>query len=294
MHTSIIASALFAALALATPIKRDVVTAVDVVVNTVIVTVTAGDIPTPTPTPEPVVVTTTILPQRNQFFAPQEQEEQPASAPASSSVQAPAPAPSEEAPAPAPAPAQAQEESVTSGGTDFKSQSIFHHNVHRANHSAPALEWSDALASTAQKIANTCQYKHNTAMDGGGYGQNIAAGNGPEKIGNVISDQFYNAEMEIYSNLGFYGKEPNTGDESSRFHDWGHFSQMVWKSAAKFGCAVQKCGVLRDAGGNDMAAMNIPPFFTVCNYDQGNMGGQFGQNVLPPQQKSVVLGSDTS
>jgi len=39
---------------------------------------------------------------------------------------------------------------------------VYHHNLHRSNHSADAVEWDDGLAATAQKIANTCVYAHNT------------------------------------------------------------------------------------------------------------------------------------
>jgi uncharacterized protein YkwD len=37
---------------------------------------------------------------------------------------------------------------------------LHHHNIHRANHSAPDLTWSDSLAATAQKIGETCVYAH--------------------------------------------------------------------------------------------------------------------------------------
>lgn len=38
---------------------------------------------------------------------------------------------------------------------------LHHHNIHRANHSAPDIAWSDSLAATAQKIGETCIYAHN-------------------------------------------------------------------------------------------------------------------------------------
>ena len=37
------------------------------------------------------------------------------------------------------------------------------HNSHRENSSAPILTWSDEMASTAQQIAASCVYEHNTS-----------------------------------------------------------------------------------------------------------------------------------
>ena len=39
---------------------------------------------------------------------------------------------------------------------------VAHHNAHRANHSAPEIVWDDGLAATAQKIAESCIYAHDT------------------------------------------------------------------------------------------------------------------------------------
>lgn len=69
-----------------------------------------------------------------------------AAAPASS---APAPAPNVVAPA-------TQQRQVTG----YNALALAHHNIHRRNHSAPDLIWSDQLAYTASKIANSCVYAH--------------------------------------------------------------------------------------------------------------------------------------
>lgn len=47
----------------------------------------------------------------------------------------------------------------------------------------------------------------------------------------------------------------------------GHFTQVVWLHATKIGCGFQKCG---------------HGYYYSCNYDVGNVIGQFKQNVLPP------------
>lgn len=45
---------------------------------------------------------------------------------------------------------------------NFQSQVLYHHNIHRANHSAPDVQWDDSLAQTALKIAQTCVYGHSS------------------------------------------------------------------------------------------------------------------------------------
>lgn len=155
---------------------------------------------------------------------------------------------------------------------------MHHHNIHRANHSASNLEWDAGLASTAQKIANLCVYAHNTDMDGGGYGQNIAAGVDNSGIDRVITDMFYNGEVNYYS--GLYNQD---SPDMSNFEHWGHFSQIVWKATTKVGCATQHC-----PGGLANTGSNVPPYFTVCNYDSpGNIANQY-TNVGEPLDHPTV------
>ncbi|EHA56876.1 hypothetical protein MGG_06772 [Pyricularia oryzae 70-15] len=119
---------------------------------------------------------------------------------------------------------------------------IRHHDAHRANHSAPALAWSDSLAGTAQSIAETCIFQHNTTADSGDYGQNIVAGVPENQMGIVVTDT-----------------EPDLVD----FSRWGHFSQLIWTSTAEVGCATVDCSS-RQCGLQNVQGQ--PPYFTVCNY----------------------------
>lgn len=47
---------------------------------------------------------------------------------------------------------------LDSDGTLYQDIVIAHHNVHRANHSAPALTWNATLAQYAKEQAMTCIY----------------------------------------------------------------------------------------------------------------------------------------
>jgi hypothetical protein len=66
-------------------------------------------------------------------------------------------------PAPAPAVTSAPPAAASSSTTDSYAQAILdQHNNHRQNASAPALTWSDDMASIAAEIAASCVYAHNT------------------------------------------------------------------------------------------------------------------------------------
>ena len=42
----------------------------------------------------------------------------------------------------------------------YQGQVLYHHNVHRSNHSASPLEWDSGLEACAQALANKCVYQH--------------------------------------------------------------------------------------------------------------------------------------
>ena len=144
MKQSLLVSAFLAAGVLSTPVeKRDVIVATtyDVVVQTVWVTVDG-----PAPTPAAAAVQT---PQA----APHAAHNKPAQ-------QSPAPAPQSPSPAAAAGPAPA----AVGASNAYQSTVLNHHNLHRANHSAPPLVWSEDMASIAQTEAQVCTFAHNLAV----------------------------------------------------------------------------------------------------------------------------------
>lgn len=46
--------------------------------------------------------------------------------------------------------------------TEYADRVVLHHNLHRANHSSVNVTWGQDLANTAQKIAASCVFAHNT------------------------------------------------------------------------------------------------------------------------------------
>lgn len=121
-------------------------------------------------------------------------------------------------------------------------------------------------------------------VDGGKYGQNIAAGVKADNVSAVITELFYNGEVSFYDEL--YGQDD---PDMTNFHEWGHFSQMVWKDTTEVGCATVDCSSkgLANTGGN------VGAYFTVCNYkSQGNMGGEYASNIEKPRGDSTCHWND--
>lgn len=168
---------------------------------------------------------------------------------------------------------------ASAAGSDYTSQALSQHNIHRANHSAPALTYNTQLAGYAAQVAASCVFAHDLSEGGGGYGQNIAAYGSSDLTGFTptvmlevaISDQWYNGEVNLYL-PSYYGKPT---PDMTNFEAWGHFSQLVWKSSTGVGCATQLC----PAG---TIFPSYQSYYTVCNYQgAGNVGGLYGANVLP-------------
>ncbi|KAJ0144805.1 putative pathogenesis-related protein, partial [Colletotrichum tanaceti] len=166
---------------------------------------------------------------------------------------------------------------------DLQSTCLDSHNVHRSNHSAPALTWDSALASYALVTAQTCVFQHDMTTGGGGYGQNLAmwGATGSEGLGEAkaaqraITEQWYNGELNLYTGYG------QASPDMTNFLQWGHFTQMVWVDTTAVGCAVHYCA----AG----TLSSIGSWYTVCNYkSQGNVIGSFDKNVLPPGNAATV------
>ena len=109
------------------------------------------------------------------------------------------------------------------------------------------------------EITDNC----NRNQGSGGYGQNLASWGTSGTLDDSsrvntaaagVSNQWYNSEM---SNWQFYGQA--NPPSSSDLHEWGHFTQVVWKGATKVGCATVKCA----AG----TVLSMNSWYTVCNYN---------------------------
>lgn len=137
------------------------------------------------------------------------------------------------------------------------------HNSYRTLHGVGPVTWSETVAANAQTYANTCPSSHST---GSWYGENLAFASYNMGASAVVK-MWYDEEPDYdYNNPGF----------SSGI---GHFTQVVWKGTTEIGC-----GFVTGCSGS---WANV----WVCQYNpQGNVLGQFAENVFPPDSGN---GDDT-
>jgi uncharacterized protein YkwD len=305
MKSSVFLASCGAILAAASPILQDrkLYVKTDVVVEWVTVTVTEGETSTvfrrPSPRPTTTTTTSSPPPPPPPPSSTSEAVVEAAADPSPSPDPTPEPAPVVQSPepqvhavqpssepAPAPAPSPSSTKAQTAEPTDYASTAVYHHNVHRFNHSANALEWSDEHAGYAKTLAERCVFEHDTKIGGGGYGQNLAmwgSSENPEAFGatasvaRAASNGWYNGELNDFPSSDYGKDSPNMAN----FEKWGHFSQLVWAETKKVGCATHFCepGTMSGLGS----------WYTVCNYyPAGNMGGAYAKNVLPPQGGATI------
>ncbi|KAI0203270.1 CAP domain-containing protein [Astrocystis sublimbata] len=322
MKSSIILAATGAALAFASPLDKRVLET-EVVVEYYTVTVTgdaAQATPTPThakaqhhhkpaqeqpqkqttvvnkPAPEPTtveqpVVYVTVTPEPE----PKPTTHTPEPIPEPETETQPAPEPSTVIVPPAKAKTQTVDDTpakatnqAASEGDSMQSAALYHHNIHRSNHSSPAMSWNEEIATYAGTTAGTCVFAHDMDQGKGGYGQNIAlwgVSSGAEKLGAAgavkmaTTNMWYDGEFNSFL-PDYYGKAtPDMGN----FEAWGHLSQLVWADSTTVGCAVQFCP-------KGTAYDNLDAWFTVCNYHPaGNVGGYYAKNIAKPKGDASVI-----
>lgn len=130
------------------------------------------------------------------------------------------------------------------------------HNRARAEHCAAPLAWAPDLAETAKRWAVTlaqrgCGLEHSS----GPLGENLAGGTTSIMSPEQAVDMWVRERSQYDFSRGQFSMEA------------GHFTQVVWKSTQRLGCASATCG---------------PNTVWVCNYDPaGNMEGEFQRNVSP-------------
>lgn len=156
-----------------------------------------------------------------------------------------APTPSRESPPPRPSPSPLVTEKDSVAGALLDA-----HNAWRDRYGVPPLAWSEELAEVAQDWANRL------ALDNDGlrhrqpnrYGENLYWIHGrPATPIEVVAA--WGGEEELYHPA-----------KNNWWPDAAHFSQLVWRTTERVGCAVARRGAAE---------------WWVCNYDPpGNVKGQ--------------------
>ncbi|KAL5634879.1 hypothetical protein ACGC1H_002789 [Rhizoctonia solani] len=116
------------------------------------------------------------------------------------------------------------------------------HNDERAKHGAKALVWDNGLASSAQAWANQCKFQHSQA------GQNLYAGTGNPTAAAAVGAWNSESSMWFVNRLEIM-LTTATEDYNPSNPQYSHWTQVVWKSTTKLGCAVKQCapGTIFDA-----------------------------------------------
>ena len=124
----------------------------------------------------------------------------------------------------------------------------------------PALTWSSDAAKVAQAWADGCTYQHNSGRGQGG--ENIAASAPPGRwtASDVVAAWASEAaDYDYASNTCAGGKQ------------CGHYTQLVWRSTARAGCAHKVCTVNWPFSPATPGSWD----FWVCDYEPpGNFFGQ--------------------
>lgn len=178
-----------------------------------------------------------------------------------------APSSSTDSPSPASSSASSSSSSSSSSGSDsgiyseisesdvdadFAKSILDAHNKDRAQHSAPDLSWSKDVYNYAKAYADKYDCSGNLVHSGGKYGENLAYGSG--SLSGPSAVQMWYDEGKNY--------------DYSAADTYDHFTQVVWKSTTKVGCAQNTCG------GKGT--------YVICSYDPaGNFIGNSKANVLP-------------
>jgi pathogenesis-related protein 1 len=123
----------------------------------------------------------------------------------------------------------------------------------------PALTWSEGATSVAQAWANNCVYQHNAGR--GNRGENIAATAPPGNRDESAVVGLWAGEVSDYT----YSTNSCTSGK-----ECGHYTQIVWASTLRAGCAKQTCTTSSPFGSQ------FPNWdFWVCDYEPpGNFVGQ--------------------
>ncbi|XP_076848997.1 glioma pathogenesis-related protein 1b isoform X1 [Brachyhypopomus gauderio] len=148
------------------------------------------------------------------------------------------------------------------------------HNVHRSRANPPAanmrmMSWDDTLARGAQSWARHCKASHNPLL------QQVGRVH-PEfrRVGeNIWLGSPYSA-FTVESAIHTWNKEgaDYTHQNQSCARVCGHYTQLMWATSYRLGCAVHVC-----SGGIDNFSTNPESTIFVCDY--GDVGNVFG---VPP------------
>ena len=167
----------------------------------------------------------------------------------------------------------------------FRAKALEGHNAKRATlMNTPALTLADATdplntgaRDWALTMASTANFDHDP--NNTKYGENIYV---DYTTGNEAPDALAtNAVNSWWSEKANYDYS-NPGVQKNKDLVFGHFTQVAWVSTTRLGCGYA-------TGPATIDGMSYNAFYAVCRYDPpGNVSGQYGDNVQPPQPGKIA------
>ena len=168
----------------------------------------------------------------------------------------------------------------------FENNVLGFHNILRKENGLQSLEWDNKLAKRALewgdflKENENCVIRHpiNSQKERDTY---IPNGNGQNLYSSFgFPNNTFNPQIGIqkmYDECNLYQRPEEGQSRPNNFLGVGHFTQLIWKDTKKVGCARIECNQnLRDNNNN---IVNGKGGMLVCNYDKGNIDGQFREQV---------------
>ncbi|KAJ8261747.1 hypothetical protein GJAV_G00157950 [Gymnothorax javanicus] len=171
----------------------------------------------------------------------------------------------------------------------FISQCVNSHNQYRASVNPSAsnmlyMTWDEALAITARAWARHCKFIHNPRLDTHeevhptfqSVGENLWVGTPASYFSVERAVKLWHDEVAHYR---YVSNECSPGEVC------GHYTQVVWATSYKVGCAVQNCpnGV--------QYYSSRPGAIFVCNY--GDAGNYLGVKPFKTGRPCSACGADT-
>lgn len=158
---------------------------------------------------------------------------------------------------PAPAPIARQVPAIVTA-TDFASEILYQHNFERRGANVPPLAWDPVLAADAARYARELAaigtLRHSNRAARQGQGENLWMGTrgyfSPRLMVMNWAAEKANFRAGVFPNVS------RTGN----WTDVGHYSQMIWPTTTRLGCAIAGSGRAE---------------FLVCRYaPAGNIDGR--------------------
>jgi hypothetical protein len=180
--------------------------------------------------------------------------------------------------------------------SNFENDILKFHNTARQTNGLEPLVWDKALQEKAdawakfltQENKGRCTPMRHPGTNGGTQeelntyipgmmGQNLYQANGM-KIENGIPTPFDpsspgDAVQKWYDECNLYKTPAPGATKPDNFLGVGHFTQLMWKDTKKVGCGSINCSESIPGKGNSGGKL------IVCDYDSGNIGGQFAEKV---------------